>query len=515
MHRALSIAFFALAPAAAAQSPFLDPVEATVTAASPTAIFVADFNGDGINDVASGSDRLILLPSRGAAGLGVPISLGSGPLNVEALTGGDIDGDGDGDQDLLVLDSGSGSGTPRLVWYENQGPGAAFTRRLLVSSAPSSSQIRLADLDGDGDLDFVLRDGAANSLIWYEQVAGGANQFATTVGPSLSSEWRFEDANQDGLIDVIYETELFGAFRDVRVGIGTSPGQFAIPQSVLGFSSLPDSARLTDVDGDGDLDGVLTQGKNIVLIEATAPLVFALPTLLASPDGPGSPSLEFISDFNGDGLVDIIYADIVPPFEFEQRWIAGLPGGGFSSSETTIDPIAFPGQLELLSDVTGDGLPDAISRASEGVSVWQNNAGSGPGLLAERTVTPTSGAFLTDAALLDIDDDGDLDILGLLQQSAALSVYLNDGQGAFARGAQIDLPTELGALLQPHDFDSDGDRDLLLVSGQTFPGTLSILRNDGGGSFQEQQLLDVPFPGAIIDPQVLDLDGDGDLDVVV
>lgn len=512
MNQNLPIPFFVLSSLAAGQSPFLDAVEVTISAESPTAVTAADFTGDGLNDVVAGSDKLILLPSLGALGLGAPTILSTETLAIQSMTSGDIDGDGD--QDIVVLDAGSGS--PELAWYENPGSGATFIRRLLVANAPSSPEIQLADLDRDGDLDFVLYVPATNSIVWFERVPGGASSVAQTVAPYVPSNWRFEDANQDGLVDVIFESRIFASISDVRVGLGVSPGSFAPPQPLFGGLNFLGSARLKDYDGDGDLDGVVTQGTEILFIEATSPLVFGAPTPLQFSGGEGSPLLEFIEDFNGDGLIDIVFRDVIPPFQFERRWIAGLPGGVFSDVRETSPPGVGTEDFQLLSDLTGDGLLDGIARAATGVSVWPNDPGPGTQLFAEKTVTLTSAnQSFFDSALVDVDADGDLDIVGLFSDSSALSVFVNDGAGAFSAGDQIDFSGAFGVSVQAHDFDQDGDGDLLLLVAVTGSSDrLVILRNDAGNDFQELQVISAPGT-LIIDPQVGDIDGDGDLDISV
>ena len=92
------------------------------------------------------------------------------------------------------------------------------------------------------------------------------------------------------------------------------------------------------------------------------------------------------------------------------------------------------------------------------------------------------------------------------------ALYLNDGSGSFTRKLVYDGP--LG-LMQAVDLDGDGDQDF--VGTRTDPatkmGSLDIIRNDGQGSFMVETVArtELAFYAAV----VADIDGDGASDVIV
>jgi hypothetical protein len=128
-----------------------------------TNIVIADLNGDRRPD---------LTGSRGH-GDGItwfeapdwrPHEIGEGLKGVHALAAGDIDRDGDTDLAFVAMTS--------LVagWLENDGKGNFRLHR--VSDNQSAYDLRLVDMDGDGDLDMLVAGFASNNVVWYENRIG-------------------------------------------------------------------------------------------------------------------------------------------------------------------------------------------------------------------------------------------------------------------------------------------------------------------------------------------------------
>lgn len=130
------------------------------------------------------------------------------------------------------------------------------------------------------------------------------------------------------------------------------------------------------------------------------------------------------------------------------------------------------------------------------------------------------------AALLDVDDDGDLDVYlvqgGSLRialdregtNPAANRLYRNDGDWRFT-----DITDESGADDRGYgqgvatgDYDNDGDLDLYVTN----VGPNTLLRNDGGGRFTDvTEETGTGHPGWGTSATFLDMDTDGDLDLYV
>ena len=118
-------------------------------------------------------------------------------------------------------------------------------------------------------------------------------------------------------------------------------------------------------------------------------------------------------------------------------------------------------------------------------------------------------------ALGDLDGDGDLDAVFANQGIYDSRVLLNDGTGRFEYTDQ--RLTRQGHGVDVGDLDGDGDLDLFITcahySNRGLPSRVYF--NDGTGAFTEsdQDLGDVDISGNLV--QLVDIDGDGDLDAFV
>jgi hypothetical protein len=167
-----------------------------------------------------------------------------------------------------------------------------------------------------------------------------------------------------------------------------------------------------------------------------------------------------------------------------------------------------------IGDLDGDGDLDAVmaNYANNAQAVWLND---GHGAFTAHPTIPRFGVGLsTDIALGDLDDDGDLDAVVTNTVSQADTVWLNDGSGGFT--AHPDVPTlgaENGFGLALGDLDGDGDLDVVIANTTNQPETVWL--NDGQGAFSAHP--SAPGFGGEYSIEVAlgDLDGDGDLDAVV
>lgn len=110
----------------------------------------------------------------------------------------------------------------------------------------------------------------------------------------------------------------------------------------------------------------------------------------------------------------------------------------------------------------------------------------------------------------DFDDDGDLDILKGNDRDASL--LLNEGHGAFARETRIPTELPLPGFQVADDLDGDGDLDAAF-SGYHPNRDLRVALNGGAGSFVLAPI--ISFPGGVSFLASIDVDADGDKDLVL
>ena len=124
----------------------------------------------------------------------------------------------------------------------------------------------------------------------------------------------------------------------------------------------------------------------------------------------------------------------------------------------------------------------------------------------------------------DFNRDGFLDIAVLFAQGdERIVIYYNDGKGDFRTGFKIAarFPAVYGSMyFDLHDFNEDGNMDILYVNGDNFDYSqilkpyhgIRILMNDGNDEFKEEYFYPIYGAGRAI---IHDFDLDKDSDIVV
>jgi len=218
----------------------------------------------------------------------------------------------------------------------------------------------------------------------------------------------------------------------------------------------------------------------------------------------------YAADVDGDGDLDVLSASWrLPPAEpgsiggptgvfIDSRiaWYANDGTGQFGPQQV-ISTTDGPSSL-YAADLDGDGDLDVLSAASSRDMArkiaWYANDGTGQ--FGPQHVISTE-VRADSVYAVDLDGDGDLDILSGSAWDQKIAWYANDGTGQF--GSQHVISTDGPNCLYPADLDGDGDVDVLTESGW--------FANDGWGHFVKKE-------GASGGEYAADLDADGDLDVL-
>ncbi|MEZ5286482.1 MAG: VCBS repeat-containing protein [Vicinamibacterales bacterium] len=231
-------------------------------------------------------------------------------------------------------------------------------------------------------------------------------------------------------------------------------------------------------------------------------------------------------DLDGDGDLDIAVASlgVLFPNNAPIGAVIVLENDGRQSftRRVLVDQIARVSDVEA-GDLDGDGDVDlAVAQFGydQGETRWLENQGGWR--FESHPLQSLSGPI--NAVVADVDGDRDLDIVSLVSQEwEEIYVFVNDGRGGFTPTRIFGASNEDfgSSWISVADLDGDGDPDVLYSNGDAFdyaPPTgrnwngVQWLENRGNVNFRYHRVGD--FLGAS-SPQAADMDGDGDIDLVV
>lgn len=460
-------------------------------------IGVSDMDGDGDLDIACAAfttNKVYWLRNDGGFAF-TPIDIATGMTGAARILLHDVDHDGDTD----VIAAMQTAGTIRL--FRNDGAGAFTNELLLTTSTPRS--IKLADVDQDGRQD-VLYAGT-----------GGAGYLRST-GTAFTQQQIYSyngvrglgvaDLTGDGYNDLIVadyaEDRITWSAQNPATGAFTGMGGGTL-DTWLNYASIVHGA---DFDGDGVNDVLAASSFDIrIYLHPGNPPDQRLLVNRYLGDARGIDH----GDLDGDGDVDMMAVG-----QLYINWYENDGDGHMIPriASEGIGRITINGGVDLkLVDLDGDGDLDAVLTESLGNRVtWLDNNGNGT--FTKRLVTGHQAAYSCDP--VDFDNDGDIDVVVTsVMGDDNVYWYENNGTQSFTQRPILLSyadPFEARAL----DYDNDGDMDVVVAchSNLAQNGKVVLCRNNGSNTFTVQEL-DGAAPMATSVFWV-DLDQDGHMDVL-
>jgi len=422
---------------------------------------------------------------------------------------------------------------------------------------------QFADIDADGDNDLFLQE--FRNEIWFFENTGSAKapryEWRTDRYQNLDvGEWyRFVDLDADGDLDLLAEQP----FSNIRFYRNTGTRQAARFEAggtlvdtdgkniYLDRQNIP---AIVDIDCDQRLDLFIGRVEGLVIhYEAEAPgsLKFAFLTdhwedieIIGRGGSPG-PSVRHganalsFADFDGDHDLDLLWGDFFEPGVLLIQNI----GATCSSPSFQIEPVPLPfvdsrtsgynapvpidldfdGDLDFLMGVIG-GANNPVTTAADNFYFFERTAKDHFELRTKRFLNGIDLGSESVPAAGDLDSDGDLDLIvgskiDVSGDAGRLTIFRNVGSKtapSFRQEAGLKLVDAFHLAPTLGDLDGDGDLDLLVG---TWNQDIRYFRNQGTAReprfVEEPGLAIKPPKTSLVSPVLADVDADGDLDLLV
>jgi len=372
---------------------FSEDTSASFVGVSEGSIAFADVDGDNDLDILITGEKASSQPT---AILYLNDSIG----NFSAVTGTSYEGvfesslafgdvDGDNDIDVLIIGK-TNPYQPTARLYTNDGDGNLEEVSGTPFEAVYDGSIAFGDVDGDNDLDVLITGkNISNFKTANLYLNDGSGNFTLVSSPFpivYRSSIAFADVDGDNDLDVLITGELSSASRKTKLYVNDSTGYFSNVSGVPFEKVSQSSIAFADVDGDNDMDLLIT------------------------------------GELNSNNPITKLYSN---------------DGSGIFSEVTDIPFYAVYDGSVAFADVDGDNDIDVVITGND--SLDQKTAtlytNDGYGIFSKFISTPFVGVDQSSLSFADVDQDGDMDLLITGEDSSSQIIsrlYANDGTGIFS-----------------------------------------------------------------------------------
>ena len=329
----------------------------------------------------------------------------------------------------------------QVIPVGNPAATGGFGSAVTIATAAPPGRIVSADFDSDGHDDLVI---AASDPVF---LFGGPDQMFDRVdGFGYRGFFALADANCDGQVDLLGGS---GGCINGQLVVAINVGGRQFTEQFYSSICNPKDVVVGDFDGNGLREALLGGGGSQFTVHAgnapgvTCELGFGFPY----------PDRMAAVDLDANGALDLVAVSFHDAMYALNDGDGGFPAG--------LQLLASQGAAPLVADFTSDGVPDLLvaNPSSSSFAVYESHA------QFPNRVKTTSSANPTALAVLDFNDDGNIDVIAAGEVAAVgtARVYQGNGDGTFAEVASFQVglyPVDIAT----GDFDKDGLADVAVAN---------------------------------------------------